>query len=100
MMRSVLKGLDTLTALFMSSWTWLTPRAKFYKASALAVVLLLLLAMLDRAFVLPRFDGWVGIVSLAAAAGLALTMASRWHEDEGIDVPRRWIAPIRSANRP
>ena len=84
-----------MVALSFSPWRWLTPRAKFYKGLTLALATCLALAAVDAAFVLPILDGWVAVVSLAAAALIVASMAWRWHTDESFDLPRRWIAPVR-----
>lgn len=99
MKRSVVRAVDALAALYLSSWGWLTPSAKLYKTSAWAVLVLLVLALVDRAFVLPAVEGWLAVVCLAGAGMIGAWMASRWMANEAADVPRKWIAPVRPMHR-
>jgi len=90
------EALKRLAALCLSPWRWLTPRAKLYKALSYAILTLLVLTLIDHAFVLPALDGWVAVVSLAGAIVLSVYYAWRWYVDEAMDLPREWIAPVKS----
>ncbi len=88
-----------LTALCFSPWRWLTPRAKLYKVLGYSILFCLGLTLIDLAFVIPRIEGWLAVFSLLAALILSAVMGWKWLEDESLDVPRDWIAPVRRDRR-
>lgn len=83
-----------LVALCLSPWLWLTPRAKLFKALSYAILTLLAFTLIDLMFVLPAFEGWVAVVSLIGAISLSVYYVWRWYQDEAMDLPREWIAPV------
>ncbi len=95
MKKRLLVGYDAVIALLMASWVWLTPRARFYKVSVWTICVLVLLTSVDEAFVLPGIEGWLAVVSFGGVLAILGAMAWRWSIDESVDVPRRWIAPVR-----
>ena len=97
MKESLRKRLYAVTALVLSPFEWMTPRAKLYKGLTVMVIVLLLLALLDAAFVLPAMEGWLAVACLASALAICVYMTWRWHSEEAdeIDLPREWIAPVR-----
>ena len=94
------KGLYAITALALSPFAWMTPRAKLYKGLTLTVIVLLLLALADAAFVLPAVEGWLAVACLTLALAICAYMTYRWHSEEveEIDLPRKWIAPVADGN--
>lgn len=96
------RSLCSLAALCMSPWHWLSPKAKLYKGLLCAIAVLLLLALVDQALVLPALEGWLAALGLVGALGLTLYLAWHWYEDVGDDeetapiLLRPWSLPDRS----
>jgi hypothetical protein len=99
-LRRMRKTLYAVTALALSPFEWMTPRARLYKSLTMTVIVLLLLALVDAAFVLPALEGWLAVACLTLALTICGYMTWRWHteEVEEIDLPRKWIAPVAASN--
>lgn len=94
MFRFVRRWLDALTVLCASSWRWLTPRARVYKGLSCSTLVLLVLALIDGLFNLPRMEGWLALISLTGVAVLTGIRWWMWSTDEALDVPSKWRARV------